>query len=261
VSVSSQDRARSESGLQSWRGAGLALAIAVAIILLAMAAGFGAAAAFDLWARVDEPRAFAAGETAVLLTMRVSASLAAFQCVTLALVLVASAYLRPVDGPFLRFEMPRGGARTLLLAVFCLIVLAGLYGGIVYAFDKQAFSHDLGPFAELMKSRTWWLLFLAAGFGAPLAEECLFRGLLYGALRRTPFGVGGAALVTAVMWATLHANYSVYGLIAITCIGFYLAYVREQTGTLLTPIICHSAYNSLIVLILVLAPDGYISAG
>ena len=60
----------------------------------------------------------------------------------------------------------------------------------------------------------------------------------------------GAALVTAVMWALLHANYSVYGLVAITLIGLYLAWLRERTGTLLTPIVCHGAYNSLIVLAL-----------
>ena len=76
---------------------------------------------------------------------------------------------------------------------------------------------------------------LAAGVGAPLAEECLFRGLLYGALRRSPLGAIGAAVVTAVMWALLHTSYSVYGLVAITLIGLYLAYVRERTGTLLTP--------------------------
>ena len=72
--------------------------------------------------------------------------------------------------------------------MLALLALAGIYGGLVYSVDKQAFSHDIEPFAEMMKSQTWWLLLLAAGVGAPLAEECLFRGLLYGALRRTPFG-------------------------------------------------------------------------
>jgi membrane protease YdiL (CAAX protease family) len=57
------------------------------------------------------------------------------------------------------------------------------------------------------------------------------------------------------MWALLHAHYSVYGIAAITLIGIYLALVREKTGTLLTPIVCHGVYNSLIVLILAFAPN------
>ena len=54
-----------------WSSAVLVLAVALAIVLLATAAGFGAAAAFDAWARIDEPRAFAAGEIPALLTARV----------------------------------------------------------------------------------------------------------------------------------------------------------------------------------------------
>ena len=245
----------------TWSSAALVLAVALAIVLIAAAAGFGAAAAFDAWARIDEPRAFAAGEIPALLTARVSFSLVAFQCITVLLVFVANVRLRLPDTWFIRFGMPRGGITTLFIAVLTLLALAAIYGGLIYAFDKEAFGHDIGSFAELTKSRTWWLLLLAAGVGAPLAEECLFRGLLYGALRRTPFGLAGAALVTAVMWALLHANYSVYGLVAITLIGLYLALLRERTGTLLTPIVCHGAYNSLIVLALAFAPDSFLSVG
>jgi membrane protease YdiL (CAAX protease family) len=261
VSVLLEDRASAPVGIGSWRRAALVLAVSLAIILLATAAGYGAAALFDTWARVDEPRAFAAGEMTALLTARVTLSLVVFQCVTILLVFLANARLRFPDTSFLPFQMPLGGARTLALAVLALLVLAGIYGGLVYSVDKQAFSHDIEPFAEMMKSRTWWLLLLAAGVGAPLAEECLFRGLLYGALRRTPFGMTGAALLTAVMWALLHANYSAYGLVAITLIGLYLAFLRERTGTLVTPIVCHGAYNSLIVLALAFAPENFLSAG
>jgi membrane protease YdiL (CAAX protease family) len=61
------------------------------------------------------------------------------------------------------------------------------------------------------------------------------------------------------MWAMLHTSYSVYGIIAIMLIGLYLAYVRERTGSLLTPMICHGAYNSAIALTLALSPDGIFS--
>ena len=124
------------------------------------------------------------------------------------------------------------------------------------AFDKNALRHDMQPFAEMMKSRTWWLVLIAAGIGAPLAEECLFRGLLYGALRRTPFGFTGAAARHR-----RHVGGAARQLFDLRpgrdhAIGLYLALLRERTGTLLTPIVCHGAYNSLIVLVLAFAPDG-----
>jgi membrane protease YdiL (CAAX protease family) len=229
--------------------------------VLATLAGFGASAVFDSWTRLNEPRAFAAGETEALLTARVAVSLFAFQSVTILLVFATSVFLDYSGEPFLRFGMPRGGLKTLVLSALGLMALALLYGCLVFAVDKDAFRQDMSPFASLMKARTWWLVLIAAGIGAPLAEECLFRGLLYGALRRSPLGIAGAAAATAIMWAFLHANYSVYGLVAITLIGIYLAFIRERTGSLLTPILCHGAYNSLIVLVLAYAPNSSLING
>jgi membrane protease YdiL (CAAX protease family) len=258
VSVSLQDPASPPTSLPTWRGAGLVLAVAVAIVLLAMTAGFAAAAVFDVWAHADEPRAFAAGETTALLTARVSASLGAFQGVTMLLVLASNARL-PAGHSLLRFDMPAGGLRTIAIAVLILLAAAGLYGGLIYTFDRWALEHDMATFAELMKSRNWWLLVLVAAVGAPVAEECLFRGLLYGTLRQSPLGAIGAAVVTAFMWAMLHTSYSIYGILAIMLIGLYLAYVRERTGSLQTPMICHCAYNSAIALSLAFLPDGIFS--
>lgn len=252
---------RQETPQDGWKSAWLALAAAVAIVVLATAAGFAATAVFDIWARIDEPRAYAAGEVEALMTARVAASLFAFQIVAVLLVFAADARLRRLGRPFLSFAMPEGGLRAFLVAVLALIVLALVYASLVYGVDRAAFQHDLGPFAVMMQSRAWWLILIAAGIGAPLAEECLFRGMLYGSLRRSPVGLYGAAIVTAVLWALLHANYSVYGLVAITLIGLYLAYVRERTGSLLTSIVCHGAYNSLIVLMLAFAPGNALVAG
>jgi membrane protease YdiL (CAAX protease family) len=235
--------------------------LVVAIVVLGTLAGFGASNAFDSWSRIDQPRAFAAGEVQALLTARVAISLFAFQLVTILLVVIASLALDRSSGPFLRFGMPRGGFRTLTLAALGLMVLAFAYGGFIFALDKSAFRQDISPFADLMKARSWWLVLIAAGIGAPIAEECLFRGLLYGALRRTPLGIAGAAAATAIMWALLHANYSIYGLAAITLIGIYLALIRERTKTLLVPIVCHGAYNSLIVLVLAFAPNHSLVTG
>lgn len=251
-----------KNGIQTWKGVFATAALAIAIIVVATAAGYGAAATFDIWSGIHEPRAYTPDELEALLTGRVASSLFAFQVVTVTLVLLAEAYRRRATGTgLLSFAMPRGGFKTLALGVIALISLATCFASLVFVFNPDALRHDLQPFAEMMKSRTWWLILIAAGVGAPLAEELLFRGMIFGALRRSPLGFAGAMVITALSWAILHANYSVYGLSAITLIGLYLAWLRERTGSLLTPIVCHGAYNSLIIMLMVLAPDNSLMTG
>ncbi len=251
-----------ENRIQAWKGVVVAAVLAVAIVFLATSAGYAAATAFDAWSGIHEARAFAAGEPEALFTSRVAASLFAFQIVTVVSVLLVNALWRRFAGTtFLHFGMPPGGIKTLALAVLALISFATFFATLVFAFDPDALRHDLQPFAEMMKSRTWWLILVAAGIGAPLAEELLFRGLVFGVLRRSPLGFIGAAIITAASWAVLHANYSVYGLAAITFIGLYLAWLRERTGTLVTPMVCHGLYNTSIILLMALAPGGALATG
>jgi len=251
-----------ENRIQTWIGVLIAAVLAVAIIFVASSAGNAAGSAFDVWSGIHEARAFAAGEPEALFTGRVASSLFAFQIVTIISVLAVNGVWRRFAGPtFLRFAMPPGGVTTLALAVIALISLATAFAAVVFAFDPNALRHDLQPFAEMMQSRTWWLILVAAGIGAPLAEELLFRGLVFGALRRSPLGFAGAAVITASSWALLHANYSVYGLAAIAFIGLYLAWLRERTGSLLTPMICHGAYNSMIILLMAFAPSTSLATG
>lgn len=266
MSVSSQDKAPDgipvENRIRTWATVAAAGVLAVAIILIASSAGYAAARAFDTWSGIHEARAFAAGEPEALFTGRVASSLFAFQIVTIVSVLGASILFRRFAGmTFLRFGMPPGGWKTLVLAVVALVSLATVFAALVLAFDPNALRHDLQPFAEMMQSRTWWLILIAAGIGAPLAEELLFRGLIFGALRQSPLGFSGSALITAASWALLHANYSVYGLAAIGFIGVYLAWLRERTGTLVTPMVCHGAYNSLIILLMAFAPSTSLATG
>jgi len=261
VAVPVEEQAFAPDAILSWKSVALALATTAAIVVSGMLAGFGATALFDVWSRLGEPRAFAAGETEALLTARVAVSLFAFQLATVLLVLLANAIFARKGRTFLSFSVPRGGIKTFVFATLGLIALAFLYGGVVFALDREAFRQDISPFADLVKARTWWLVLIAAGIGAPIAEEFLFRGLVYGALRRTSLGIAGAAAASAIMWALLHAQYSVYGIAAITLIGIYLALIREKTGTLLVPIVCHGVYNSLIVLILAFAPNSSVVTG
>ncbi|MES1179828.1 MAG: type II CAAX endopeptidase family protein, partial [Hyphomicrobium sp.] len=237
-----------ENAIQAWKGVIAAAILAAAIILGATVGAYAAASLFDGWSQIHEPRAFRPGEIEALLTGRVAASLFAFQAVTIVSVLLIDAYRRRTTGAsIINFAVPPGGIATIALAALALISLATCFASLVFVFNPEALRHDLQPFSEMMQSRTWWLILLAAGIGAPLAEELLFRGLIFNALRPTPLGFAGAAIVSALSWALLHVNYSIYGLGAIALIGLYLAWLRERTGGLLTSVICHGIYNSAII--------------
>jgi membrane protease YdiL (CAAX protease family) len=80
---------------------------------------------------------------------------------------------------------------------------------------------------------------------APIAEEFLFRGFCFGALRPT-LGVGGAALAVGVVFGAVHAT-STPGvlLVELSFLGFLLCLVRWRTGSLYPCIGLHALNNSI----------------
>jgi membrane protease YdiL (CAAX protease family) len=88
------------------------------------------------------------------------------------------------------------------------------------------------------------------GIGAPLSEELLFRGFLLSALAQTRLRFWGAAVVSTLAWAVLHAGYSAVGLAEVFAIGLLFSWLLWRTGSLRVPIVCHALYNCLILLAL-----------
>jgi membrane protease YdiL (CAAX protease family) len=89
-------------------------------------------------------------------------------------------------------------------------------------------------------------LALAADVGlvAPLFEEILFRGLIYGTLRiRLP--APAAIPLSALSFAVLHA-YSPVALVAVAWSGCVWAYAYERSGSLLPSFASHAFNNSWI---------------
>jgi hypothetical protein len=78
---------------------------------------------------------------------------------------------------------------------------------------------------------------------APVFEELVFRGLLYGTLRRR-LGVTGAALLSAAAFAVGH-GYGAAGLASVFTAGLMYAWAYEATGSVLPGMVAHSASNLL----------------
>jgi len=85
-------------------------------------------------------------------------------------------------------------------------------------------------------------LLLLGGLGAPLGEELLYRGMLYGALRRR-WGFWGAALVSSLAFGLFH----VIPLQVLTAmlLGLVLCWVYERSGSLWAPALVHLVNNLL----------------
>lgn len=96
----------------------------------------------------------------------------------------------------------------------------------------------------------WPLLWLVitVGLVVPLAEELLFRGFIFGGLRRR-WGFMGAALASAIIFGLPHGP---AGAVPAMALGFFLAYQVEQDGVLTGAIALH-ALNNLGALVAIVA--------
>lgn len=84
------------------------------------------------------------------------------------------------------------------------------------------------------------LIGAVAIFIAPVAEEMLFRGILYPTLKR--YGFRRAALWgTAFLFAAVHFNLMTF--VPLVVLALVLAWLYEATDNLLAPIVAHSFFN------------------
>lgn len=81
---------------------------------------------------------------------------------------------------------------------------------------------------------------LLYGMISPLAEEILFRGVIYNRLRRH-FGPLVGIAASALFFGIFHGNLvqGVYG----TVMGIFIAYMYERSGKFFTPVLFHAVAN------------------
>ncbi|WP_130837045.1 CPBP family intramembrane glutamic endopeptidase [Lachnoclostridium sp. Marseille-P6806] len=121
-----------------------------------------------------------------------------------------------------------------------------------------------GKEAEGLVFRTVWpVAFLCYGLVCPLAEELIFRGVVYGRLRRAG-GVSAAALVSAALFGVWHGNLrqGLYGF----AMGLVLSLLYESSEELRIPVFLHGLTNTVIFTlgglgVLQSAPEGIAGPG
>lgn len=99
---------------------------------------------------------------------------------------------------------------------------------------------------QVLRGTETWLDRLLLGFAAivlaPVAEEILFRGILYPAVKQA--GYPRLALWgTAILFAAVHMNIMIF--LPLTFLALVLTWLYERTGNLLAAIVAHSGFNGI----------------
>lgn len=136
-------------------------------------------------------------------------------------------------------------AGVLLVPVALGVGFCGLmaWGVVLIGLDRQAQEPIIPLFGDSLAGLLAALI--AAGLMAPLVEEMLFRGFLFGGLRQR-VAPWAAAVLSALLFAALHLQPFAFPVLFLY--GILLAMLYHRSNSLWPPILMHATINSLGVL-------------
>ncbi|MDP6264729.1 MAG: CPBP family intramembrane metalloprotease, partial [Pseudomonadales bacterium] len=97
--------------------------------------------------------------------------------------------------------------------------------------------------AVYTSTESLWFLWLALIVAAPLFEELFFRGFLISGLKSSFVRPVGAVLISSALWAAIHLQYDLYGMLTVFVIGLMLGMARIKTDSVLLTVGMHSFMN------------------
>jgi membrane protease YdiL (CAAX protease family) len=161
----------------------------------------------------------------------------------LGLLLVPFAVARSRGSSSLGESMRRLGVRGfrpsafkwMAAAVVAYYVFAVLYTVLIHEPEQEEIADAFGPIPFQI---------LLVVFGAAIAEEICFRGMLFGGLRerlpRVP-----AALIAGAVFGVLHATSGISAVPVLIAFGFIFCLLYEKTGSVVPGILLHMLNNSV----------------
>jgi membrane protease YdiL (CAAX protease family) len=149
--------------------------------------------------------------------------------------------------------------KSLLLAVgalaLALPVVLGLQQLSVLTLDKLGWPpQDQHAVDLLANTKFWWLRVYLVFFAvvlAPVAEEFIFRGVLFPFLKQLGWPKL-AWLGVSVLFALIHVNAPTF--VPLVALALVFTWLYEKTDCLLAPILAHSLFNSANLVLLFLRP-------
>lgn len=191
----------------------------------------------------------------------VGAALVGSYLVQLALVAWAARRLGSPFAPAVGLVRVRDGGRFFLAAVGVALLArlgAGWYAVILQALHVKLPGENVDvtrllPSGPAGAALTFALLVLVA----PLAEEVVFRGVLLSALRDR-WGDGIAILGSSAVFAAVHVNPFV--VVPIFGLALGLGYLFVRSRSLWVSVACHSTFNALGFIALLLVKSNWMAA-
>ena len=125
-----------------------------------------------------------------------------------------------------------------------LLIMGGASAlGFNILFSLLKITENSGTYTEIADrqfSLPLWAGIILYGIISPIAEEIVFRGLVYNRLYRQ-FGITMAILGSAILFGVYHGNLvqALYGFI----LGIIMAILYERYGSFVVPVLLHSAAN------------------
>ena len=175
---------------------------------------------------------------------------------TLILGLYLSKFGLPHRAGTLPLSWPNLGAGGWIAIILGFVVLMLVLMNLVYWVSGFDSAIDSGLVENMMsnmaKEPILYILALPSIIlAAPLAEEFLFRGVLFSGLSNSYVGRAGAVVITSALWSLAHAGPAPWinvGLIFI--MGLVLGILLLRFGSLWVTIACHLVWNGLTSLML-----------
>lgn len=224
----------------------------VAILALAALSGTFLSVVYGVLSGAELSETVARGAPPPQVMLQLAAWVVGMQVGAVVLTWVAAGLFSSRRREALALGAPAGGWGVLPWALIPLFVGTAIWTGLLLWLRPTIVIQDLRPFQELLHSDALWVMLVVICVGAPLSEELLFRGFLFSALAKSRLGLIGTSILTTLLWTSLHAGYSLFGLVEVLGVGLYLSWLLVRTGSLWVTIFCHGVYNTVIAIALVL---------
>lgn len=140
---------------------------------------------------------------------------------------------------------PLGFLVYLIISSMLVFITGRLFSGI-----DLTQTQDTG-FGDITLYYQYLLVFITLVIVAPLAEETIFRGYLYGKLRRY-IPMWAAVLITSLVFGLVHGQWNVA--IDVFALSIILCSLREVTGSIWAGVLLHMIKNGVAFFVLFIYP-------
>lgn len=165
-----------------------------------------------------------------------------------------NAFEKPERGdPLPFFQAVRVGFKWLIISYPAMIVVSYIFGYILESFGYPKETQEaIDMLLNSGSDPERWLMYASVVAVAPICEEFVFRGGVYRFLHgRLP--LVAAATISGALFSLMHFN--LYSFAPLTALGVGLALAYRESGSIVSAIALHAAFNLITTIILTLYPE------